>query len=361
MTRLAPRPTPDRGDESAALLPREDPIRNLPLLVLYPHSRCNCRCVMCDIWRASGRRELSTAEITRWLPEWKRLGVRRVVLSGGEPLLHSHLSTVLDALREGGIGVTLLTTGLLLRRHAERVAAYCDDVIVSLDGPKAVHDQIRNIPHAYDRLAVGVAALRAQGAAVTISGRCTVQRANFRSLRETVAAAHELGLERLSFLAADVSTEAFNRPGGWGQDRVGTVALHTEDLSDLERELERLTGECDRDFKRGFIVETPAKLEERLLRYFSALLGQGAFPQVVCNAPWVSAVVEADGGVRPCFFQPVLGNLREAGSLEAVLNAPGALRWRAGLDMARNEICRKCVCSLALRGPAPSPAGPSGG
>ena len=36
-------------------------------------------------------------------------------------------------------------------------------------------------------------------------------------------------------------------------------------------------------------------------------------------------------------------------SLAAVLNSPEALAWRQGLDMTRNEICRRCVCSLALR------------
>src|SRR5205807_7564317 len=99
MTRLAPRPQPDRPGErpgrpavppsaerprgAAALpppLPKEDPITRLPLLVLYPHSRCNCRCVMCDIWRDRGKRELSAGDVARWLPEWRRLGVERVVL-----------------------------------------------------------------------------------------------------------------------------------------------------------------------------------------------------------------------------------------------------------------------------------------
>ena len=60
-------------------------------------------------------------------------------------------------------------------------------------------------------------------------------------------------------------------------------------------------------------------------------------------------MVEADGAVRPCFFQPALGNLRDAGSLAAVLNAPVAVAWRQGLDTARDAICRRCVCSLALR------------
>jgi MoaA/NifB/PqqE/SkfB family radical SAM enzyme len=341
MTVLAPQPRPDASRETA--LPRLDPITRLPILILYPHSRCNCRCLMCDIWRDRNRQEISAGDVTGWLAEWRTLGVRRVVLSGGEALLHSHLWDLCALLREAGIGMTVLTTGLLLARDAARLALYCDDVVVSLDGPREVHDRIRDVPRAFDRLAEGIAALRAIGPGVAISGRCTVQRANFRELRATVAAARELGLDRLSFLAADVTSEAFNRPGGWDSDRISEVALRCEDLPVLAAELDAL------DCADGFLAESPEKLQRRLLQHFAALLGEGDFAPVDCNAPWVSAVVEADGTVRPCFFQPPLGNLRQAESLDALLNSPEAIAWRQGLDTRRDEICRRCVCSLSLR------------
>jgi MoaA/NifB/PqqE/SkfB family radical SAM enzyme len=435
MTRLAPRPQPDRlaaprpaaeppphaapmpGAESRAAepslappLPSADPITRLPLLVLFPHSRCNCRCLMCDIWRDRGRRELSAADVERWLPEWRRLGIERVVLSGGEPLLHSDLWRLCDLLRTAGIGITLLSTGLLLARDAVRLAAACDDVVVSLDGPREVHDRIRNVPRAFDRLAEGVAAVRAAaGRGITISGRCTVQRDNFHALRATVAAAHALGLDRLSFLAADVTSEAFNRPGGWDRERAGTVALREADLEPLAAELAALARDCAADFASGFLAESPRKLEHRLLQHFAALLGRADFQPNACNAPWVSAVIEADGTVRPCFFQPPLGNLyaaaaaatgagaaaiaapgagaggdrahgagagadagadaagafdgaADAGDLAAILNSPSAIAWRRGLDVARDAICRRCVCSLCLRqGGLASGAGEGGG
>lgn len=331
------------------MLPRRDPITHLPIVVLYPHSRCNCRCVMCDIWRDATRREIGADEVRAWLPEWQRLGVRRVVLSGGEPLMHSALWDVGALLHEAGMGITLLTTGLLLRRHAEAVARYCDDVVVSVDGPADVHERIRNVRGAFEKLADGVAAVKAAGPAVSVSGRCTVQRANYHALRGTVAAAHTLSLDRISFLAVDVSTAAFNRPGGWSRARQQDVALGEADLPALEAELRALERECRADFASGFIAESPAKLWRRLYQYFAALLGRGAFAPVECNAPWVSTVIESDGTVRPCFFQPPLGNVRAAKSLEAVLNGPEALAWRRGLDTHRDAICRACVCSLQLR------------
>src|SRR5579872_2796720 len=37
-------------------------IFSLPVLVLMPHSGCNCRCVMCDIWKANSDRRLLTED-----------------------------------------------------------------------------------------------------------------------------------------------------------------------------------------------------------------------------------------------------------------------------------------------------------
>ena len=350
MTILHPQPMPAPPDALLPPpLPRRDPITRLPILILFPHSRCNCRCLMCDIWRVTTRDELSAADIAGWLEEWRGLGVRRVVLSGGEALLHAHLWELCDHLRAVGIGITILSTGLLLRRHAAELVRRCDDVVVSLDGPRPVHDQIRNIPRAYERLAEGVAAVKRADARVLVTGRCTVQHDNFRSLRATVAAAHELGLDRISFLAADVSSEAFNRPGGWDTDRVAQVALEPDDLPLLAAELDALESECAADFADGYIAESPLKLRRRLYQYYAALLGQGDFFPNDCNAPWVSSVIESDGTVRPCFFQPPLGNIYQSGSLDAILNSPEALAWRQGLDTHRDAICRRCVCTLSLR------------
>jgi Fe-coproporphyrin III synthase len=350
MTRLEPQPLPDARDAPPpAPLPRLDPIARLPILILFPHSRCNCRCLMCDIWRMTTRDELAAADVACWLDEWRGLGVRRVVLSGGEALLHSQLWELCDHLRAADIGITILSTGLLLRRHAADLVRRCDDVVVSLDGPLPVHNQIRNIPRAYEKLAEGVAAVKAADPRVLVTGRCTVQRANFRHLRETVAAAHALGLDRISFLASDVSSEAFNRPGGWDGERVAQVALEADDLPLLEAEIDLLERECAADLASGYIAEPAIKLRRRLYQYYAALLGQGDFYPNNCNAPWVSTVIEADGTVRPCFFQPPLGNIYSAGSLDAILNSPEALDWRRGLDTQRDAICRKCVCTLSLR------------
>jgi radical SAM protein with 4Fe4S-binding SPASM domain len=71
------------------------------------------------------------------------------------------------------------------------------------------------------------------------------------------------------------------------------------------------------------------------------------YPYKKCNAPWVSTVVEADGTVRPCFFHPPMGNIREQ-SLPDILNGAAAIEFRKTLDIDLNPTCMRCVCYLHL-------------
>jgi Fe-coproporphyrin III synthase len=349
VTTLAPVPVPS-GAALPGALPRPDPITRLPLLILSPHSRCNCRCLMCDIWRSDARDQLAADEIAHRLTEWRTLGVERVLLSGGEPLMHPRLWELCSHLRAAGIGISLLSTGLLLKRHAADLVEYCDDLVVSLDGPPSTHDAIRRVPRAFERLAQGVHAVtdaaRLRGASLRISARCTVQRQNHHELRATVRTAQSLPLQHVSFLAVDVSSSAFNHQVAARNDG---IALQADDLPKLARELDRLEHEHAAEFSSGFIAESASRLRQRLYHYFAAIVGQGQFPHNRCNAPWVSSVIEADGTVKPCFFQPALGKLAASNSLLSILNSPAARRWRAGLNVDRDPICQRCVCTLALQ------------
>lgn len=311
-------------------------IERLPILILYPHSRCNCRCVMCDIWKTDTIQEISAADLERHADDIERLGVEWVVFSGGEPLMHSDLFRLCAILRARNIRLTILSTGLLLERHAARIVEYVDDVIVSLDGPGEVHDRIRRIPRAFDLLAAGVQALRRLDPKFPVAARCTVQKANHARLRDTVESARAIGLDSISFLACDLESTAFNRPDGWTAQRQDEVALTAEECDALEAELEKLAG--------PFVLESREKLQ-RIVRHFRAHLGLQEKQAPRCNAPWVSAVVESDGTVRPCFFHEPIGNVRNE-SLDQVLNGSRGISFRTALDVANNPTCRRCVCSL---------------
>ena len=320
-------------------------VRRMPVLVLMPHSRCNCRCLMCDIWRANANSsELSAEQVELHIDSLKKLGVRSVLLSGGEALMHSDLWRLCETLRPLGARTTLLSTGLLLRKEQEGIKKWIDEVIVSLDGDPYTHDRIRNIPRAFERLAVGVQSLREHAPHIDVSARCVLQKQNFRRFEAIVASARGLQLDSISFLAADVSSTAFNRPEKWGEEKVSDISLSPEECDALERILEESFHRLADEYASGFIAEQPRKMLQ-IVAHYRAINGTGAPVRQRCNAPWVSSVIEADGTVKPCFFHPELGNISDR-SLSEILNSRRAIEFRKNLDVSVDPVCSRCTCTL---------------
>ena len=324
-----------------------DHIKALPIAILMPHSACNCRCAMCDIWKDNKNlRQLSEKDIEGLLHSFKKLGTQQVVMSGGEALLHPNFFRFCEMMRSRNIRVTLLSTGITLDKNAEQLVRHVNDIIVSLDGDEATHNFIRNIPDAFQKLKEGVRKIKDLDNNFKITGRSVIHRINFRQWAAIVNAAKEIDLGQISFLPADVSSHAFNREVLWSEQRQHDILPDEKELPQLENVLDNLVTKYKTDFDADFIAESPAKLQ-KIYQYYAAFYGLNPFPYKKCNAPWVSVVVEADGTVRPCFFHLPSGNIRRQ-ALEKIVNSDEALRFRKELDTDKDRICSKCVCYLHL-------------
>jgi len=322
-------------------------ITALPIVILMPHSGCNCRCVMCDIWKGNHNlRQLNEQDIDGLLASLKKFGTRQVLMSGGEALLNPNFFRFCEMLNKEKIKVSLLSTGLTLKKNAPMLAGYVNDIIVSLDGDEETHNRIRNIPGAFRKMREGIEAIKRINPDFKISGRTVIHQLNFRKWPSIIEAAKEIGLQQISFLPADVSSQAFNRELVWDEKRQHEILLSKNDLHDLENIIENLLITNSIDFENKFIAESSEKIR-KIYRYYAAFYGLNDFPFKRCNAPWVSTVIEADGNVRPCFFHQSYGNIRQQ-SLDKILNSDKAIAFRKNLDMDKNEVCKKCVCYLNL-------------
>jgi MoaA/NifB/PqqE/SkfB family radical SAM enzyme len=322
-------------------------ISALPLVILMPHSACNCRCVMCDIWKDNKNlKQLTEEDISGLLVSLKKLGTQQVLMSGGEALLNQNFFRFCEILDSAGIKVSLLSTGLTLKKNAEQLVRHVNDVIVSLDGDENLHDNIRNIPGAFGKLKEGVQYIKSLDPHFKITGRTVIHRLNFRQWPRIIEAAKDMGLDRISFLPADVSSHAFNREVLWSDQRQHEILPPENELLELRDMVEFIIETYTSDIEKHFISEGPEKLR-KIYWYYAAFYGLAPFPYKKCNAPWVSTVVEADGTVRPCFFHPPLGNIRNQ-SLDSILNSEKSIRFRKELDMDKDSTCIKCVCYLNL-------------
>ena len=333
------------GSLATATLVRLGEISNrtfvLPLVIFYPTSRCNSRCISCDWWKQSGAGDLSLEEIDGVAASLAGLGTRVVVFSGGEPLLRPEVFDAARRFRARGITLHLLTSGILLERCAERVAEQFARVCISLDAAdEPLYERIRGVA-ALGVVERGVRTLRRLAPEIPVTARATIQRANFRELPRLIDHAAALSLDGISFLAADVSST-----GAFGRDQlpqVSALALDRAEIDELEAVVERTIVTHADAFASGFVAERPEKLR-RLPQYYRAVVGEAPFPLVACNAPWVSIVIEANGLVRPCFFHDAIGNVRDAPLTDIVTERLRAFRQTLCVDA--NATCERCVCSL---------------
>jgi Fe-coproporphyrin III synthase len=172
--------------------------------------------------------------------------------------------------------------------------------------------------------------------------RTTLQQSNYRQLPRLIDLARALRARQISFLAVDVANpHAFGRSEGVSS----TLALGRDDLLELERILTDVERDYAADFSSGFIAESPRKLRQ-IHQYFTAVCGAGAYPPVRCNAPEISAVIDAHGHVSPCFFIPGPADARVRDDLAETLNATSMTELRRDIRAGARSECVRCVCSL---------------
>lgn len=319
----------------------------LPLVLFGTTARCNSRCVSCDFWQADGAGDLTRVEIERLAAELPELGTRVVVLTGGEPLFRPDVMEVADVFRAHGLDLHLLTSGLALEKFGRQVAERFVDVTVSLDGHSAEsYREVRGV----DGLAAltrGVKAFRALAPRVPFRARSTIHRLNFRHLGQIIDRAVEMDIPQVSFLAADVGLESFNRGSGRLPQAEPSPArallLDAREVDEFGEVVESVIRSHARGLAEGRVTPGPDGLR-RLVQYYRAHLGLGPFPPVACNAPWMSVYIGADGAVHPCFFHPAVGNLRQRSLREIMTAAMPA--FRRALTVADDATCQRCVCNI---------------
>ncbi len=137
--------------------------------------RCNERCVHCYNPGAAhlphekaerDTNELDTGEVFAALGQMRDLGVFRLTLSGGEPMLRRDFWEIMAEARRLGFSVNIYTNGLKLNSESvQRLAQlYPSTVSISVySAEPTVHDQITRIPGSFGRSVEALALLRQHG------------------------------------------------------------------------------------------------------------------------------------------------------------------------------------------------------
>ena len=176
-------------------------IRQHQLLYLFLEitRHCNLSCLHCgsDCGRTGDSiKELTTASWLLLIDDIRRSFGPDVmlVLTGGEPLLHPDLEEI-----TGHIASHAMRWGLVTNGHGltgARLASFIDhgigSITISLDGPEAAHDSLRNLPGAYSK---------------TTDAMCRIGAAAI-PMRDVVTCIHPGNLDRLDETAEIILASA---------------------------------------------------------------------------------------------------------------------------------------------------------
>lgn len=152
----------------------------MPILCNYYLTyRCNAACGFCDIWQKPSP-FAALEDVAKNLYDLKRLGVKFIDFTGGEPLLHRDLPEILALAKHLGFVTSITTNTLLYPKYAKSLAGKVDLLHFSLDSAyKEKHDQSRGV-RCFDKVLESIDIAKSLGEYPDII--FTVQASNYEEL-----------------------------------------------------------------------------------------------------------------------------------------------------------------------------------
>jgi hopanoid biosynthesis associated radical SAM protein HpnH len=242
------------------------------VLMLEPTHRCNLTCSGCGRIREyhdTIHEEMTLEECFKSVDE---AGAPVVTVTGGEPLLYSHIVELVDGLLRRKKHIYFCTNGLLLEEMLPRFKANSYFTWnVHFDGTESVHDQIIGRKGGFQKALAGVRAAKAKG--FRVSTNTTVY-------RETVVSDLENLFGQLTEAGVDGILVA---PGFSYEEVIRDVFLSRNEIKEKFQEIRTWDG-------RFPLISNPL--------YLDFLCGK----KVLQCTPWGNPTRNPRGWKSPCYL-----------------------------------------------------------
>lgn len=317
----------------------------LPDMVAFePTQRCNLNCKMCyqDHGSMAEQRELTTDQIADFFDRYPYL--KKVTFIGGEIFIRPDIMDMICSL-DNTRDIVLSTNGTLIRDSDIDILRNCRHIFgisISLDGPKAIHESIRNARGSYDRTIHVIEAL-AKGFPVTVN--CVIQNDNVKVLPEVVDLCAALGVKILSFELERIYSEDIiaQTEVETGLERVEIPVSSKGRIREYSLEtLQDKLCECQsRGRKTGIsvIFDPPFLTDDSEACYAGYQRTKGRH---ICQS-FRTATIAPDGSLIHCFaIRKPFGNILDAPFGE-IWNSKAANIFRKQLIMNNlTPLCENC-------------------
>lgn len=196
--------------------------------------RCNNSCVYCRAQNIPQKGEWTLDSLKTVLLDMQACGVRRLHLTGGEPMLREDIGKIISYAKELGFFVGMSTNGFEIASRVKELKGI-DVVFLSYDGPPQIHARLRGERNAQDVIAA-LYALKAAGIRVWTS--TTLTRWNTEFIDDIVNFA-----KRENILANFNRLEYFSEAPGYLHphiDEIRELVLSPQERKDVFRKLIKL-------------------------------------------------------------------------------------------------------------------------
>jgi MoaA/NifB/PqqE/SkfB family radical SAM enzyme len=298
--------------------------------------KCNFRCEMCGIWKKKSVNELTADEVAGFFRRWPQFSW--INLSGGEIFMRRDIDDIVRAIQENCRSLFMInfpTTGWF----GDRTVSLVNEVLqrgigrlmvtISIDGPKAVHEELRGLPGSWDRGIETFRRLRGirrpnfqPVVGMTLLSKNThLVDATIAAIRDVIP---EFTRKELHLNVGHESTHYFDNAGYTGG------GPHAATLAELDRHQQAI----------GRSWHPVAFLEDRYQALVADYFEHGKSP-LPCTALSTNCFIDAYWNLYPCsIWDQKVGNLREAGfDLDALWNSARGRDLRAKVV---NEDCPHC-------------------
>lgn len=270
-------------------------------------NRCNMKCKYCDVWKHQNEmQDLSIEQLKAIFVSLRKLGVRIVTITGGEPLLRADLEEIIGIARRHHLRAHVITKGALLTfdRAVKIIESGANCIILSLDtlNPKIYKNltgrSFKSAEKALESLLYG----KEKYQNVDVALNYVINRYNIREIVHFVKKITEYSKGKIF-----INLQPYVRvPYRTKDDLVPSKEMYSVLAKEIEKVIEMK--------KQGFPITDSAAF---LMRIPNFLIFNELPRSLKCKTGYVGVYICDGLQIRPCYQLPPVGNLYEK-SLEDI-------------------------------------------
>ncbi|MEW6263830.1 MAG: radical SAM protein [Thermodesulfobacteriota bacterium] len=213
----------------------KEPLESPLALNLVLTRACNFKCRYCFFGSSHPRDRLKREVVLELIASARDLGVIRIDIGGGEPLLYPRFPEIIKAVASAGLVSSLSTNGSRLdERMIESLAgAGLTKLQVSLDAPSAeVHHYMTGTRNTFDRVVAGLRAWKARG--LWVKTRSVITQYNLPLVGSLINFLMDLGVDFIDLtpeLTGAFECQGSARPTTLSEDQLAALRWLVEERS----------------------------------------------------------------------------------------------------------------------------------